>query len=174
MNTKRITDKVEKALSNQMNKELEASLLYQSFGIWVEDLGYTGIASFMYRQAEEERQHSNKLMVYILDRGGKPKINSLKQPPKDPESLTDCFNAVFNFEVENTTAIHDIVNLAMEEKDWATWNFLQWFVEEQIEEETTARELIDKLKIAGGDHASDESLFTLDQSIAGMSTAEEK
>ncbi|HAL52184.1 MAG TPA: dolichol kinase, partial [Sphingobacterium sp.] len=70
--------------------------------------------------------------------------------------------------VDNTEAIYNIVNLALAEKDWATWNFAQWFVKEQIEEEKLALELIDKLKIAGGDRASDESLFALDSSLEAM------
>ncbi|MGE8381437.1 MAG: ferritin-like domain-containing protein, partial [Sphingobacterium sp.] len=69
---------------------------------------------------------------------------------------------------DNTEAIYNIVNLSMEQKDWATWNFAQWFVKEQIEEEKLALELIDKLKIAGGDRASDESLFALDSSLESM------
>lgn len=165
MNTKRLSAKIEKALSDQMNKEIHASHIFLSYGIWADDKGYQGIANFLYRHSQEERNHSIKFMEYILNRGGKPKVNAIPAPPADPKTLTACFDAVFKHEVDNTTAIYKIVDLSMEEKDWATWNFMQWFVQEQIEEETLAQNLIDKLKIAGGDRATDESLFTLDKTL---------
>ncbi|MDH6254110.1 ferritin [Chryseobacterium sp. H1D6B] len=165
MNTKRLSDTMEKALSDQMNKEIAASHTFLSYGIWADDKGYKGIANFLYRHAQEERNHSIKFMEYVLNRGGKPKVNAIPAPPKDPESLTECFDGVFKHEVDNTTSIYKIVDLSFEEKDWATWNFMQWFVQEQIEEETLAMNLIDDLKIAGGDRATDESLFTLDKTL---------
>ncbi|UZT98717.1 ferritin [Chryseobacterium fluminis] len=165
MNTKRLSDMMEKALSDQMNKEILASHVFLSYGIWADDKGYGGIANFLYRHAQEERNHSIKFMEYVLNRGGKPKVEAIPAPPQDPESLSACFDGVFQHEVDNTTSIYRLVDLALEEKDWATWNFMQWFVQEQIEEETLAQNLIDKLKIAGGDRASDESLFTLDKAL---------
>ena len=165
MNTKRLSTKMEKALSDQMNVEDLQSHVYLSYGIWATDKGYGGIGNFLFRHAQEERDHAIKFMQYILNRGGKPTIDALPKPGADPKSLTDCFNKVFKHEVDNTTAIYKLVDLAMEEKDWATWNFLQWFVKEQIEEETLAMNLIDKLQIAGGDKATDESLFNLDKTL---------
>jgi len=165
MNTNRLSPALEKALSDQMNKEIHASHTFLSYGIWADDKGYQGIANFLYRHAQEERNHSIKFMEYVLNRGGKPKVEAIPEPPVDPESLTACFDGVFKHEVDNTTAIYRLVDLALEEKDWATWNFMQWFVQEQIEEETLAANLIDKLKIAGGDRASNESLFTLDRAL---------
>lgn len=165
MNTKRLSATIEQALSDQMNKEIHAAHTFLSYGIWADDNGYQGIANFLYRHAQEERNHSIKFMEYVLNRGGKPKVTAIPAPPKDPKSLTECFNNVFKDEVDNTTAIYNIVDLALAEKDWATWNFMQWFVQEQIEEETLAANLIDKLKIAGGDRATDESLFTLDKDL---------
>ncbi len=165
MNTKRLSEKLEKALSEQMNVEDFQSHIYLSYGIWAADEGYGGIANFLFRHAQEERNHAIKFMEYILNRGGKPQITALPAPGKDPKSLVDCFNLVFKHEVDNTEKIYNLVNIAFEEKDWASWNFLQWFVEEQIEEETLALDLIDKLKIAGGDRATDESLFNLDKTL---------
>ncbi len=165
MDTKRISAKLEKALSEQMNVEDLQSRVYYSYGIWASDNAYGGIGNFLFRHAQEERNHAVKFMQYILDRGGKPSIDALPAPGKDPKNLTDCFNLVFEHEVDNTEKIYALVDLAMEEKDWATWNFLQWFVKEQIEEEKLALALIDKLKIAGGDKATDESLFNLDKTL---------
>ena len=165
MDTKRISSTLEEALSTQMNVELFQSHTYLSYGIWADDKGYAGIANFLMRHSQEEREHAIKFMQYVLNRGGKPKVTGQRTTPKDPQNMTDCFNLVFKHEVENTEKIYKLVDMAFEEKDWATWNFLQWFVKEQIEEETLAMDLIDKLKIAGGDKASDESLFTLDKTL---------
>lgn len=165
MDTKRLSAAMEKALSTQMNVELFQSHTYLSYGIWATDKGYDGIGNFLFRHSLEERNHAIKFMQYILNRGGKPTVTALKAAEKDPKSMSDCFNLVFKHEVENTEKIYDLVNLSFEEKDWASWNFLQWFVKEQIEEETLAMDLIDKLKIAGGDRATDESLFNLDKDL---------
>lgn len=165
MDTKRISSTLEHALSTQMNVELFQSHTYLSYGIWAADLGYDGIGNFLMRHSLEERNHAIKFMQYILNRGGKPTVTSLKAADRDPQNLTECFNLVFKHEVENTEKIYSLVTMAFEEKDWATWNFLQWFVKEQIEEETLAMDLIDKLKIAGGDRATDESLFNLDKDL---------
>ncbi len=159
---------MEIALSAQMNVELLQSHNYLSYGIWASSQGYGGVANFLFRHSKEESDHAIKFMNYVLNRGGKPTIDSTPKADNDPISLTDCFNKVFQHEVENTTAIYNLVDMAMEEKDWATWNFLQWFVKEQIEEETLATSLIDKLKIAGGDRATDESLFIFDAALEKM------
>lgn len=165
MNTKRISSTLEQALSTQMNVELFQSHTYLSYGIWATDKGYDGIGNFLFRHSLEERNHAIKFMEYILNRGGKPTVTALKPADKDPKNMSDCFNQVFKHEVDNTEKIYNLVNMALEEKDWATWNFLQWFVKEQIEEETLAMDLIDKLKIAGGEKATDESLFNLDKEL---------
>ncbi|QBO59183.1 ferritin [Chryseobacterium salivictor] len=165
MDTKRLSSTLEEALSTQMNVELLQSHTYLSYGIWATDKGYGGIGNFLFRHSLEERNHAVKFMQYILNRGGKPTVTGIKAPDKDPSTLSECFNQVFKHEVDNTEKIYHLVNMAFEEKDWATWNFLQWFVQEQIEEETLAMNLIDKLKIAGGDRATDESLFNLDKDL---------
>lgn len=168
MTTNRLSDPMLKALISQMTKEGHAAQIYLSYGIWANDQGYGGIANFLYRHSTEERSHMLKIMEYILERGGKPVVEAIPAPPKDPKNITECFNKVFQHEVDNTNAIYKLVNLSLEEKDWATWNFAQWFVKEQLEEEKLALDLIDKLKIAGGDRATDESLFTLDKTLGEM------
>lgn len=165
MNTKRLSETLEKALSDQMNVEDLQSRVYYSLGIWASDQGYGGIANYLFRHAQEERDHAVKFMQYILNRGGKPSVDALPKPANDPDSLQQCFESVYKHEVENTEKIYNLVNMAHEEKDWATFNFLQWFVKEQIEEETLAMNLLDKFKIAGGERASDESLFELDKTL---------
>ncbi|MDL1913221.1 MAG: ferritin [Bergeyella sp.] len=169
MNTKRLSTKLEKALSDQMNKEIQASQTFLSYGIWADNAGYSGVANFLWRHSQEEREHSIKFMRFILDRGGKPKVEAIPAPLKDPKNISECFDSVFRHEVDNTTSVYKIVDLALEEKDWATWNFTQWFVQEQVEEEKLARDLIDQLNLAGGEKASHDALFQLDKSLEDQS-----
>lgn len=165
MDTNRLSAAMQEALIKQLTKEANAAQIYLAYGSWADVQGYGGIANFLFRHAGEERDHMMKILEYILERGGTPRIEAIAAPPENPSSLVECFNRVFQHEVDNTTAIYNIVNLALEEKDWATWNFGQWFVKEQIEEEKLVMDLIDKLKIAGGDNAGNDSLFTLDESL---------
>ncbi|MEH6764375.1 ferritin [Aequorivita antarctica] len=165
MDTNRLSKKIEDVLNKQVTQEANAAQIYLSYAIWADSEGYAGIANLLFRHSGEERNHMMKVIEYIQERGGKSKISALSAPPKDPKNLQECFEKIFQHEVDNTTAIYGIVNLSQEEKDWATWNFGQWFVKEQIEEETLVMDLLDKLKIAGGDKATSESLLYLDTKI---------
>jgi ferritin len=115
--------------------------------------------------SNEERNHMMKFLEYILKRGGKVVISAIPDPGPDPSSINNCFEKVFTSEVENTSRIYNIVNMSMAEKDWATWNFMQWFVKEQTEEETLAMDLLSKIKIAGGASAKDDALYSLDKDL---------
>lgn len=163
MDTNRLSKKIQAILNHQMTKEAEAAQIYLSYGCWADSEGFGGISNFFFRHSQEEREHMMKVMQYILERGGTVKVDAIKAPPANPKNLQDCFEKTFKHEVDNTSAIYEIVNLAHEERDWATFNFAQWFVKEQIEEETLVMNLLDKLKIAGGPKATDESLFNLDK-----------
>ena len=109
-----------------------------------------------------------KILEYILERGAKANVEAIPAPPADPKNVHDCFEKVFGHEVDNTQSIYKIVKMSFEEEDWATWNFLQWFVKEQTEEETMALNLLDKIKVAGGDKASGESIYALDRDLQSM------
>ncbi|MEO6901770.1 MAG: ferritin [Bacteroidia bacterium] len=165
MNTNRLSQNIEKALNDQMTKEAHASQIYLSYGAWADSQGYGGISNFLFRHAEEERNHMMKILEYILKRGGHVTVTAIAAPAPDPTSVNDCFQKVFGHEVDNTKAIYSIVKLAHVEEDWATWNFMQWFVKEQIEEETMALHLIDKVKIAGGEKANPTSIYELDRDL---------
>ena len=168
MKTDRLSAAMNKALNQQITKEAEAAQIYLAYASWADDQGYAGISNFLFRHAHEERNHMMKILRYILDRGSKVTIEAIPAPGKLPKSIQDCFNKVFEQEVSNTEAIHKIVKLSFEENDWATWNFLQWFVNEQVEEETLALSLLDKIKIAGGEKAADEALLELNAELAKM------
>lgn len=166
METNRLSPTLAAALNAQMTNEAHNAQLYLAYAAWASEKGYGGIANFLFRHANEERNHMMKFLEYILKRGAKVNITAIPEPGADPVSVNDCFEKVFQYEVQNTTAIYNIVNMSMDEKDWATWNFLQWFVKEQTEEETLAMDLLDKIKVAGGPDANDDALFALDNELA--------
>ncbi|MEO6232935.1 MAG: ferritin [Ferruginibacter sp.] len=165
MNTNRLSDSIASALNDQMSKEAHASQIYLSYAAWADSQGFGGIANFLFRHAQEERNHMMKILEYILKRGGKVNITEIPAPPADPVSVNNCFEKVFGHEVDNTKAIYHVVKLSLEESDWATWNFMQWFVKEQTEEETMAMNLLDKVKIAGGEKINNDTLYSLDRDL---------
>jgi len=165
MQTNRLSDALAKALNDQVTKEAHAAQIYLSYATWADDQGYAGIANFLFRHAQEERNHMMKILEYVMERGARGRINAIPAPDADPASVYNCFEKVLQQEVENTQAIYNIVNMSFDEKDWATWNFMQWFVKEQVEEETLALNLLDKIKIAGGEKAKDDALYALDHDL---------
>ena len=165
MNTNRLSDTMAAALNGQLTKEAHASQIYLSYASWADDQGLGGVANFLFRHAHEERNHMMKVLEYILERGAKVKITAIPAPPPDPANLKNCFEKVFEHEVDNTNAIYKIVKLSMDEGDWATWNFMQWFVKEQTEEESLALNLLDKIKVAGGENATSASLYELNREL---------
>jgi ferritin len=165
MDTNRLSQKIEKALNQQMTNEAHNAQIYLAYASWASYNGYDGIANFLFRHANEERNHMMKFLEYILKRGGKVTVSTIPDPGPDPANVNDCFERIFKSEVENTGNIYELVNMSMEERDWATWNFMQWFVKEQTEEETLALDLLSKIKISGGANAGSDALYTLDADL---------
>jgi ferritin len=165
MNKNRLSVEMQKGLNDQMTKEAFASQVYLSYAAWASGEGYGGVANFLFRHANEERNHMMKLLEYVLQRGGSVVINAIPAASEIPVNLNDCFEKILKQEVENTMGIYKLVKQSFEEEDWATWNFLQWFVKEQTEEETLALGLLDKIKIAGGVNATGEALYALDKEL---------
>ena len=168
MNTNRLSESLCTALNAQMTKEAHAAQIYLSYASWASVNGYDGVANFLFRHAHEERNHMMKFLEYILERGAAARIDAIPEPGKNPNSVFDCFQKIFNQEVGNTESIYKIVKQSFDESDWATWNFLQWFVKEQTEEETLIMNMLDKLKIAGGEKATGESLYAIDRDLKSM------
>lgn len=165
MKTNRLSEKLTTALNDQMTKEAHASQIYLSYGSWADNNGFSGISNFLFRHAAEERNHMMKILEYILNRGAKAIVTAIPAPAPDPVSVNNCFEKVFEHEVDNTKSIYKVVKMALDEEDWATWNFLQWFVKEQIEEENLASLLLDKIKIVGGEKANGDALYLLDKDL---------
>ena len=165
MNKNRLSKTLSAALNAQMTKEAHAAQIYLSYGAWADGEGYGGTANFLFRHSQEERNHMMKILEYILKRGGEVKVTAIPAPPENPATMHSCFEKIFAHEVDNTNAVYSVVKLSLQEEDWATWNFMQWFVKEQTEEETLALNLLDKLKIAGGDKATSTMLYSLDRDM---------
>ena len=165
MKTNRLSKTLAAALNAQMTKEAHASQIYLSYASWADSEGAEGISNFLFRHAGEERNHMMKILEYILKRGGEVHITAIPAPPENPTSINNCFEKIFEHEVDNTKQIYKLVKMSFDEEDWATWNFMQWFVNEQVEEETLALDLLNKLKIAGGDKISNNALFSLDREL---------
>ena len=162
MNTNRLSKSLAAALNAQMTKEAHASQIYLSYAAWASNYGFGGISTFLFKHAQEERNHMMKLLEYILKRGAKVQITAIPAPPENPTSINNCFEKIFEHEIDNTKTVYKLVKMSLEEEDWATWNLMQWFVKEQTEEETLALDLLSKIKVAGGEKANNESLYTLD------------
>jgi ferritin len=142
---------VESALNDQVQKEASSSQFYLAMASWAENNGLNGTAKFMYQHSDEERFHMLKLIHFINERGGKALIPSLEQPPKEFENLENVFELLLEHEIRVTESINNLVDICLQQKDYTTHNFVQWYVSEQLEEEALARTVLDKLRLIGGD-----------------------
>jgi len=157
--------KVEDICNRQIEREAYSSNLYLAMAIWAETNGLAGVASWLYVQADEERLHMLKFIKYINDRGGKAVMPALKKPVSEFKSVEDIFKEVLKHEEFVTASINEIVALTLEEKDFNTHNFLQWFVTEQVEEEASVKSILDKVRLVGKNN-----LYQFDRDILGLRT----
>jgi len=161
-----LSEKMLKALNEQLNKELFSAYFYLGIAAYFKERNLDGFASWMEAQAEEELGHALRFYDYIFDRGGKVELERIEKPKQNFESPLKAFEAVYLHEVGVTQSIFKLVKLAREENDYATEQFLQWFVEEQVEEEASTKAIVDKLKIIGD---SPQGLFMLDRELGARS-----
>ena len=169
MSIKRISDKMEEMLNKQITREAHASQVFLAYASWADTKKYSGTAEFFYKHAVEERDHMKKFIDYVNTRGGEVKIEAIPAPPTAPTDLEDCLKKTLKHEIENSEAINNIVNLAFEEKDWATFNFGQWFVQEQVEEEALVMDLLDKYALAIQQKDGYDNLYDLDKDLKSTS-----
>src|SRR5574339_990605 len=154
---------MQEALNKQVQMEAESSQAYLAMASWAEiQPGLQGVSEFFFKQSDEERIHMLKLIRFINERGGFSVIPALEQPMVTFQSLRRVFEEFLKHELKVSNSINDLVHLALTEKDYATHNFLQWYVNEQIEEERTARTLNDKLEMIGDDRSG---LYLFDRDI---------
>jgi ferritin len=159
-----------KKMTGLLNKQVEiegnASQVYLAMASWVEVQGYEGVASFLYHHAEEEREHMLKLFRFINERGGYAVVPTIKTPQTSFKSLGDIFEDLLKHETKVSAEINKLIDACLAEKDYATHHFLQWYVEEQIEEERLARTVLDKFKLIGTDKGG---LYMLDRELQALS-----
>ena len=160
-----LSKKIEKILNEQIKIEAYSSQYYLSVASFLDKKGYPGASKFFYHHAEEERMHMLKLFTYINERGGQAIVPALDAPPKTFKDLKNIFTLVLKHEQYVTKAINKIVDVTLSEKDHVTNNFIQWYVSEQLEEETLVAELLDKIDLIGdaksGMYLFDKELETL-------------
>ena len=144
-----ISKKVEDALNKQINAEFWSGYLYLSMSAHFAKEGKNGFANWFKVQGLEEKDHAMKIFDYILARGGQAVISPIKEVPHSWATPLDAFKAALAHEKQVTAMIDNIVTLTNEEKDYATLSMLQWFVDEQVEEEATFTEIVEKMKLIG-------------------------
>lgn len=157
-----IKEKIKDAINKQINAEMYSAYLYLSMSTYFESINLKGFASWMKAQTQEEMVHAMKFYDYVNERGGKVLLTAIDAPPTQWDSTLAVFEYTYKHEQKVTGLINDLVDLAISEKDHATNNFLQWFVAEQVEEESSADEVVQKLKIAGDQGGG---LFMLDREL---------
>lgn len=162
--------RVEQALNDQVVKENSSSQFYLAMASWAENNGLNGTAKFLYTHSDEERFHMLKLVKFINERGGKALIPSVPQPPVEFNNLENVFELLLQHELAVTDSINNLVDICLQEKDYTTHNFVQWYVSEQLEEEALARSILDKLKLIGGDKGG-MYMFDRDLENASLQTA---
>jgi ferritin len=145
-----MTDKIEKALNEQINEEMYSAYLYLAMSAWFESQNLPGFASWMKVQAREENTHAMKFFEYICERRGRVVLKAIKEPAKEWKSPLAAFEAALEHEQHITGRIDHLMDQALAEKDHATAGLLGWFVKEQVEEEATADRIVQMLKMAAG------------------------
>ena len=157
-----LSDKLEKALNEQIIAEYHSAYIYLSMSSFLTSMNLDGCAHWMRMQAQEELLHGLKIYEYVLERGGRVVLTEVEGPPTEWKSVREAFEAAFAHEQLMTRRVNDLANLAQAEKDNATNNLMQWFVTEQVEEEATVDDIVQKIKLLGGDGPG---LFMLDREL---------
>ncbi len=147
----KISSKMKKALNDQVALEASASNSYLAMASWCEVTGYQGAANYFYAQADEERTHMIKVVHYLNDMAATATIPSIKAPTSSYKSLEGLIKTALKNEQTVTKAIHKMVEITQKEKDHSTYAFLEWFVNEQVQEETKFETLLQKFDLIGRD-----------------------
>jgi len=157
-----ISPKMTDAINRQINNEMYSAYLYMAMSAHSSDIGLNGFATWFMVQYHEEMFHAMKQYNYLLDQGAAVHLQAIKEPPKTFKSAKDMFEKTLEHEKFVTKSINEIADLALQEKDHATYQFIQWYVTEQVEEEKTDNEILQKLTLAGD---AGPGLFMLDQQL---------
>jgi len=158
-----LSKKMIESLNEQINKELYSAYLYMSMASYASSIGLNGFANWFLVQVKEELSHAEKFYAYVIKQAGRVIAKAIDEPPSDFSSALDLFKKTLEHEQKVTKRIHNLVSHARKEEDHSTDAFLQWFVTEQVEEESNASELLQKLNLIGKDV---NGLLTIDNQLA--------
>lgn len=160
-----LLEETEEKLNAQIQMEGLSSFYYLSMASWAETQGYLGASEFLYDHAEEERQHMMKIMKYVNEAGGYAKAPEIKNIRYEYDSLKSVFDSILEHEIAVTRAISNLSDHCFSVKDFATFNFLQWFVNEQREEESMARRILEFFELIG---EAGQGLWIIDSEIRNL------
>jgi len=166
-----LKEKVLKKLNAQVTAEQYASNLYLTMSAWCYDKGLNGSAKFLSMQAKEESQHMYRLFNYINETGCMALVGAIDAPPSKFKDLKDIFEQTYQHELFITSKINELVELTLKEKDYSSFNFLQWYVAEQHEEEALFKGILDRIDVIG---LEGRGLFLLDQEIGRIVPAQNR
>lgn len=160
-----LSNEVVDLLNEQVKKEMFASNLYLNMSSWCFKNHFDGAGEFLFNHAQEEREHATKLIKYLNDTDSKAIIDEIQKPQSEFSSLLDVFEKIYKHELSITDSITNLVDFTLNKKDFSTFNFLQWYVSEQHEEEALFRGILDKIKLIGetshGPYLADEYIKSL-------------
>lgn len=165
-----LSKKVEQVLNEQINAELWSAYLYLSMSSHLEAEGLSGFANWLKIQYHEENEHGMRIYDYVIERDGRVLLEPIKAVQHEWNGIVDLFEEVYKHEQHVTKMINNCMTVALEEKDHATASMLQWFVDEQVEEESNCRDILDKLNIIGGDG---QGLYMMNEEFRGRTLGAE-
>lgn len=163
-----ISKKIQSELNEQVNKEFYSAYLYLAMEAYCTKIGLPGFAHWMRLQYEEENMHVTKMYDYILAQGGEIHLKQIEEPPREFSSPLEIFEKTLEHEQFITRSIHNLMGLAIEERDYATQAFLQWYVSEQVEEEANVHDVLNPLRMVGNDKGG---LMMIDQNLSNRAAA---
>ncbi len=163
-----IQEKMQTALNDQINAEFFSAYLYLAMAAYFEDQNLSGCAHWMELQYQEESEHAMKIYKYINDRGGRVQLNAMEKPQAEWDSPMTVFEAAYKHEQYITSRINDLMKLAVELNDFTTQSFLQWYLDEQVEEEANVDEIVQSFHLMGNDKRG---LFMLDRELKTRQTS---
>ncbi len=158
-----ITKKMESEINKQINAELWSAYMYLSMSAYCTKIGLSGTANWMRVQYQEEVAHALKFFDYVTERGGEAKLMAIAEVPTEWKNIIDVFEQTLKHEEKVTSLINHLMDVAIEEKDHAAKSFLQWYVDEQVEEEANVHKILDELRIIDG---KGQGLLMLDREFA--------
>ncbi len=158
-----ISEKMQEALNEQVNKEFYSAYMYLAMSAYCDTIGLPGFSNWMRMQYEEESLHVTKMFDYILDQGGQVHLKVIEEPPKEYGTPLEVFEKTLEHEQYVTGLIHKLMDLAIDERDYATQTLLQWYVTEQVEEESNVNDVVAPLRMVGEDKGG---LMMIDQQLA--------